>query len=318
MYRYVTFGLGIHSALALPELKPWDADRDAAPDVLVRFGDVEMDVPETLERQPFVQEAAPRLATLYWDFVGRVRVEDGRLITVDPLPGVEADVLALAVQGVAMGVLLHQRGLLTLHASAVSIQEEIVAFIGWKGAGKSTTAAALHAHGHPLVTDDVLAIAVPDGSPDRPAPIEAFAGITTLKLWPDAVAASFGDDPEDLPEIHRDSVKRFRRAEPHGSDGSLPLRCIYVLDYDPGDGADISIRTLPQSEAFVEVVRHSYAQRFLENKIVDPMHFKRCTQLVRQVPVRALKRKASLQRLDEIVRCIEDDVMQLRGASVPG
>src|SRR5690606_16473868 len=66
--------------------------------------------------------------------------------------------IGLPLFGPVMACLLHRQGLLVLHGSAVVIDGEAHAFLGDKGSGKSTTAAALIAAGLPLVADDVVAL----------------------------------------------------------------------------------------------------------------------------------------------------------------
>ncbi len=53
--------------------------------------------------------------------------------------------------------------ILILHASAVSMEDGVVAFLGRAGEGKSTVAAKLCRAGYPLVTDDVLLIEAHEG-----------------------------------------------------------------------------------------------------------------------------------------------------------
>jgi len=69
------------------------------------------------------------------------------------------------------------RGLEVLHASAVAHGGVAFAFAGNSGAGKSTLAAHLALRGHPMVTDDVLAISV--GANGHP---QAHRGSTALAL----------------------------------------------------------------------------------------------------------------------------------------
>jgi serine kinase of HPr protein (carbohydrate metabolism regulator) len=67
-----------------------------------------------------------------------------------------------------------------LHASAVVIRDQVIAIIGDKGSGKSSTAAALCAQGYPLLTDDLLAIRY--NQKNQPV---AISGFPQLKIRPD-------------------------------------------------------------------------------------------------------------------------------------
>ncbi|NBC85561.1 MAG: hypothetical protein GVY25_05150, partial [Bacteroidetes bacterium] len=51
------------------------------------------------------------------------------------VPDVAEGTLRAPLLGVVLGTLLHQRGLHTLHASAVVVDGGAVAFVGEKGAG---------------------------------------------------------------------------------------------------------------------------------------------------------------------------------------
>jgi hypothetical protein len=63
----------------------------------------------------------------------RFLVEDGRTISVDVPPGVDDDALAQGLLQPVMAMLLHQRHLLALHASAVQAPSGAVAFLGQLG-----------------------------------------------------------------------------------------------------------------------------------------------------------------------------------------
>jgi hypothetical protein len=146
---------------------------------------------------------------------GSFLVRRGREVVVDPLPGVDERVLRLFVLGAVLGVLLQQRGFLTLHASVVALDGEAVAFCGAAGAGKSTLARALYGNAHPFLTDDIAAVRRRDGR------LVVVPGFPQVKLWPDA-ARSVGDDPERLPRLDPDSDKRGRRVTDLFQEDAIP------------------------------------------------------------------------------------------------
>jgi hypothetical protein len=85
-------------------------------------------------------------------------VRDGREIVVNPLPDAPPETVRLFLLGSAFGALLHQRGILPIHGSAITYQGQAFILTGISGAGKSTLAAALVRKGCKLLTDDVAAI----------------------------------------------------------------------------------------------------------------------------------------------------------------
>ncbi|TGV75989.1 serine kinase, partial [Mesorhizobium sp. M2D.F.Ca.ET.145.01.1.1] len=93
--------------------------------------------------------------------------------------------------------LLHQRGLLVLHASAIAVTGRGAIFMGDKGAGKSTTASALIRAGHDLLTDDVVALDL--ANPNQPMIVPGFPQI---KLAADAAAAISLGQAQVRPQVH--------------------------------------------------------------------------------------------------------------------
>jgi hypothetical protein len=90
--------------------------------------------------------------------VGRFLIKGGHEITFDLDAGADERDAVVYVLGSAFGILLHQRGHLVLHASAIAVGSGAVIFCGPSGAGKSTLAAALLRQGYPFIADDVCHI----------------------------------------------------------------------------------------------------------------------------------------------------------------
>jgi hypothetical protein len=291
--HYFAYGLRIRSELALPEL----AESGSAADVTIRFGSVDhsqMGLPEDGLLWATEDEACISFAG-----IGSFLVRGGREIVVDPAPGEDERWVRNAVLGPVMGALLYQRGWLTLHASATSSGGAAVAFMADQRWGKSTMAAAMCAHGHHLVADDITAVKN-DG--DRPI---VSPGYPLLKLWPEA-AAAVGENPAALLEIMPNVHKRGLRARRESSPEPLPLGCIYVLDQ--GDAPEIE--PLRSQEALIEVVRNTYGRRLFQ-AVRTGSHLHQCADVINSVPVRRLKRPYSLTALSDVVRLVEEDLAQI-------
>jgi hypothetical protein len=290
VFSYVAYGLGIHSALELPELAPGSS----RPDVVVRLGHVPGVPSDPPEGDPVCRTSAEETC-LHWADVGAILVRHGREITLDPRPGVPADLLRLYLLGPVLGLLLHQRGLLVLHASAVALDGGVVAFLGHSGHGKSTTAATLHARGHAVVADDVVAVDL--GASGGPS---ALPGFPQLNLWPDAVTA-LGETPENLPRVHAGEEKRARVVD-IAATTPQPLRRLYVL----ANADSPTLEPLLGHAAVFELLQHSYVAPVLE-QLGSSGFLARCARLAAAVPVRRLGRPRSLERLGELAALIEDD-----------
>ena len=95
-----------------------------------------------------------------------------------PCEGDADESLTTYLLGQVLSFSLLSRGNEPLHATAVVIDGEAVAFLGDCGYGKSTLGAAFLARGFPILTDDILALEVRDGR------WFAHAGPRRLKLFP--------------------------------------------------------------------------------------------------------------------------------------
>lgn len=94
--------------------------------------------------------------SLFYPQTGEIRLADDlRTATAHALPGKDA-ILPLLLIGSVPAWWLNLRGESILHASAVAVGDEALAFIGASGMGKSTLATLLCSAGATLVTDDVL------------------------------------------------------------------------------------------------------------------------------------------------------------------
>ena len=81
---------------------------------------------------------------------------DLREVTAHLRPGGDPGLIPVLAAGALLAVHLMLRHRLVLHASAVRLERQAVAFVGASGMGKSTLAAAMCGIGCELVADDVL------------------------------------------------------------------------------------------------------------------------------------------------------------------
>jgi hypothetical protein len=286
MFPYTAYGLGIHSFLPLPELIA--AEQKA--DVLFRLGKVNGVNLEMLDEERSFKATSDE-AYYYLESVGKFLVREGREVIIDPNPGADKRAIRLCLLGPLLALILHQRQLLVLHASAVANGDKAIVFLGGHGWGKSTLAAALHLQGQKMLADDVTAIQMDSNCP------KVLPGFPQFKLWPNAVTA-LGENPEALPVLQPDFAKRAFRVTACLPRGPLPLKHIYVL----ATGEHLEIESLRPQEALLELIRHSYASHFgnhLFHATGIVTHFKQCARLVQNVRLHRFRRPASLSTIDE-------------------
>jgi len=293
------YDLTIHSAFPLPGVVSAPAGEA---DVTIERGaidwaGVEADVSGRRLR------AQGEAIAIYWP-EGGFLLRAGRQLIVDPIPGVHEAQVALFILGAAMGLLLHQRGLMALHASAVAIDGRGVVFIGPKGWGKSTLAVTLADLGHAVLTDDIAAIVMQSGGP------VIVPGAPQIKLWPDTLTA-LGRRPEDYERLYPGIEKRLLRLAEPSNHEAVPLSTVFCLD----GGARLSIEPLSKTDALQRVMSHWYGARYGRGVIESiglPIHLRQCAELVRQTPCLELRRPPSLGTLAGVAERVVEHVR--RGA----
>lgn len=293
--EYDVFGLRVRSEVPLPDLVPaLGAAREA--DVTITQGAV---VPPPADA-PMVWglTGTGHRAVLTVPDIARFEVTGGARILVDADEGAGAADVRLFLLGSAFGALLHQRGLLPLHANAIRIGDTAAAFMGRSGAGKSTMAAAFLDRGFALLADDVCVVVV--GDDGRPM---AQPGLPRLRLWRDAVEAT-GRNADELEIAFAGQQKYVVSTQKVQSTCPAPLGRIYLLDRLPDGEKGQVIRRLTGMEAVSAVMANIYRGHYLKLLGGSEGNYRQCLQLVRTVPVFSVQRQWGHEVMDEQIRAI--------------
>ena len=299
-HYYSVFGLRVRSSIPLPELPA--ADDDRPPDVVVERGEVP-------ESGPGLTQVDGSLL-LVVNGVARFRIEGGNRITVDAAAEVPERNARLFLLGSAFGALLHQRGMLPLHANAVEIDGKAVAFLGESGAGKSTLAAWFHDHGYRIIADDVCVVRLDDqGKP------VAEPGLPRFRLWKEALAA-FGRDASDYARSYagHETFDKFDVpvTDENRVQAELPLAAIYVLE----QGADLSITPIEGMAAADALFANTYRGEFLSDPDHLRAHFEQAVKIIGKVPLFRCQRRWGHEHLHRQAKAIIEDFRARRDSSV--
>lgn len=297
--HYAAYGLRFRSEVALPH---FGAAEPGEPDVIIRRGAVPGALPKP-RRTARHWEAAPGDFLLRVGDKLRYRVTAGREVVVEMLDGVGDELAAAYLMGSACTALLQQRGLLTLHASAVYAERGAALFLGQSGAGKSTLAAALAARGFKVLADDVAAVRI--ASPDSP---EVAPGYPNLRLWADSLdllGLSAGNRRRA-----RDGLDKYLLPMEKFAAEPQPLRAAYVLR--PRNAEFLEPRRETPGSAFRLLRRHTHRRRYVDGLGNQQAHFHALASIARSVPVTCIERPEEKNALDALAGQVE---RQLAGCS---
>lgn len=262
----------------MPELAPGTG---RAPDLVIAEGPMsDAWVSKTHEVSfRFREDEGGSRDVMAWYDVASFEISLDNHITYASAPGSGEALVSLPLLGPVMAVLLHRRGLLTLHGSAVMIDGKASVFLGDKGAGKSTTAAALVSAGHQLVTDDIVAI-----EQGAASGLVVWPGYPQVKLTDGATEAITLVDSETMPSPHPEFGKhRHLLAGPFPT-GSVPLSEAVVLER----GEELRFERLKGMDAVQALMRFSYSVRFGDRLLRGPAqiaHLRQCAAVANATSV---------------------------------
>jgi len=320
---HTVFGLKIRSNLPVPGLAPLGSPSETA-DVEFHLG-----VSPNSQREFPVDSEDLTYTSSYTDESGNPalriwKTADGRFLRLAYYDGVQfwleregkslwavwpaASTLedtASYLLGPVLGLLLRLRGVTCLHASAVSIENRSVAFVGSEGAGKSTTAAAFARQGHAVTSDDVVALV------ESPEGFRVMPAYPHLCLWQDSVEMLYGSG-DALPQFSTGWEKRRLALGDQGTrfeNRSLPLGAIYLLGDRRSDQAPFAEGVRPKA-GLLSLVADTFANKILDREM-RAREFAVLGRLVMTVPIRRIHPHKDPSRLEELCAVIREDFSSL-------
>lgn len=300
-HHYRAFGLTIESDMACPELLPVPP---GPADVAIRIVHTGRAFPHP--EAPGTFRFGDAECFLLYPQIGAFRIAAPGLIEVEPLPGVDPGLVCFPLLGPVMALMLQARGAFLLHGSALAgADEQAFAFLGDKGAGKSTTAAAFLRAGHALLTDDIIAI---EGLPDGPARISpAFPQVKLTREASGALAGTGLALRPDVPLV-RDK-HRFLIGSGFAAQGHAPGHFFLLRR-----GEALAIRHLTPKERMKAFLRFSYGTRFGPDAITPAFavrHARQCAALAHTTRAAILTVPQDLAQLGRVVDFV---VQEMAGA----
>jgi len=291
-FKCEAFGLKIHSAISLPELLPSESEKA---DITISFDDIYLPT-ENIYDEGFSYKVTENAIFRFWDEIGKFKITKCSII-VDSAHNLNKIILRTFLLGTVFATLLRLRGLFVLHASSVNINGSAVAFSGFKGYGKSTSAMVFYNEGYPIVADDYIAIGF--DNKDIPFISPGFPSLRLSSKSREVMGLDF--DKVNLKLNIMD--KTYASVSKCFSSNKIPLKKIYILQRNNGS----KIINLKPQYAFMELVKNTFGIHMFSS-LELPDNFFQCERIVKRVDVTILEIPDSLQKIHEVLKLVEEDI----------
>lgn len=294
MPTYAAYGLVLEADLPLPELVPGVGPAE----VSIRLDEVPRRLDGATAAGAVYQVDATRFL-LDVAGIARYLVTGGREIRIQPALAADWADVRVFLLGTCLGALLHQRGVLALHASAVSTAAGAVLFCGPSAIGKSTLAAAFLQRGRALIADELSALVF-----DAAGAVSVVPAVPVTRLWEDA-ALRLGLDVRTLART-RPALRKYDVIAGDFLARPVGVARIYALSTHDRDVVEIA--AIGPEEGVDVITRQIYRRHVLEAAGLEAAHGQRVAAVARSVPIRTVRRPTSPFRLAELADAIEADV----------
>jgi hypothetical protein len=97
--------------------------------------------------------------------IGDFYVRDGNYVEVSPADDADPDMVKLCLSGRIMVALLHQRKIISFHASSFSHNDRGIMILGETGSGKSSLTASFAMNGAGFLSDDMTPVIMKESKP---------------------------------------------------------------------------------------------------------------------------------------------------------
>ncbi len=255
--------------MELPELSPV---QNINVDASIGFGKVPEHLPE-VRGSGVLFEAAVNDFLFKFKGIGRYRVQNGRRIIIQPEGEALPAEIRLVLLGSGIGALLHQRGMMAIHGSAITDGKQTAIVSGQSGVGKSTLAAGLHELGYSVIADDISVIGL-----NGKQQFIVEHGIPHLKLWKDVLAHL--NQADDLAKV-RPQLDKYRKPIPVLEEEAPRLSKIVILN--PSNSTDFSYSEILGREKFHLLRTNTYRLQFIDKMNQTEAHFRNLSQLVNSI-----------------------------------
>ncbi len=289
MYRYRLYGLSIISDLEFPQLVEETADMELAPEIHVEVCEVPERLNDIIDKKYDFGTDFSWLSNLTTWLI----VENGNRIGYCLKEGGKVQNLRTYILGFGMSMIAHQRGILSIHCSAIADEDGAVLIAGESGAGKSTLTTAFLEQGYCLMADDMAFVETVDKKITY-----AYPAFPYQKLCRN-VAIEKGYNLDDLIYINEDKDKFMVPYQGEFGLEKIPVKAFIMLGLT--DNETVEIKEITGLDKFIVYANNLFLRHLLRERKYSPEFGQLCIEMAANVPTYRIARPVEGDSTKQVV-----------------
>ena len=288
-YEYMLYGMKVVSDLEFHQLVVCEDEKE--PDIKIVSGVVPDDILDCEAGKKYEfgnQRSWLANKTCY------LVAEDGKKLTYQMKPDGKVAYLQSYLLGFGMSMLAMQRGILSIHCSAVADERGALLIAGESGAGKSTLTAAFLEKGYRLMADDMAWVEITEEQKVMARPAFPYQ-----KLCRDAALAK-GYDLESLLYINEDKDKFLVPYRGAFQTESVPVKGFLMLGVTDKD--TVVCMEAVGMQKFQVCANNLFLRHLLGNDKYAPQTGQRCLKMAAGIPIYYIGRPYGKDTTEQVIQ----------------
>lgn len=297
MFNYLIYGWKVQTDYELKQLPLWNRKEDERPDLKLAAGDI---ASEFVGRKQCFSDVNEK-KTLFSNYMVRMIIEDGNLITYQILEGANPKYVNAYFIGWGMTIVAFQKGQTAIHCSALANEKGALLISGRSGAGKSTLCTHFLEEGFSFMADDVAVVEV-----GKDGKAVAYPTFPYQKLCRNVIDEK-GYDYDDLIYVDEDKDKFLVPIFDRFRDEVTPISCLIFLVKNDGD--EVICEELSGIEKFITLNKATFINALFGQNNMPPKAGALCLDLAGAIRVFTISRPDGKDTQAEVNR-LADEIIQ--------
>jgi hypothetical protein len=230
-----------------------------------------------------------------WEDCGSVACIDGNKVQIEKSSNFDRRIAAIGILSMGLGVILQQKAIVNLHASAVQGPNGALVFAGDSGRGKSTALNFFMRNGMKFISDDICRFDLCADS----GTLRVMGGVPLVKCFDDS--PSYPDRcTEPLGPVHRGTDKKMFKVKPEYVTATSVVDSIFILNWSDDTHTLLRVDSNSGLGAVESILRYSYGMSILKYYGVSVQYLKKVRDIVNESKIYTITGKRSMSALESL------------------